>query len=129
MTRNAEAELLTAGASELGIALGAAPGEKLLCLVDELEAGNAQFNLTAIRDRLGMLHKHVLDSLSLQTYLRGSRIADVGTGAGFSRTATGHHQSAAAVFADRGHREKGTLRAADGRAHRLRQRGCGERAR
>jgi 16S rRNA (guanine527-N7)-methyltransferase len=30
-----------------------------------------------------MLHKHVLDSLSLQPYLRGARMADVGTGAGF----------------------------------------------
>ena len=57
--------------------------ETLLELVDELELGNAQFNLTAIRDRLGMLRKHVLDSLSLQPYLRGMRIADVGTGAGF----------------------------------------------
>ena len=51
--------------------------------MDELELGNAQFNLTAIRDRPGMLRKHVLDSLSLQPYLRGNRCADVGTGAGF----------------------------------------------
>ena len=58
-------------------------GEQLLRLVDELELGNAQFNLTAIRDRPGMLQKHVLDSLSLQPYLRGNRVADIGTGAGF----------------------------------------------
>jgi 16S rRNA (guanine527-N7)-methyltransferase len=30
-----------------------------------------------------MLRKHVLDSLSLQPYLHGERVADVGTGAGF----------------------------------------------
>jgi 16S rRNA (guanine527-N7)-methyltransferase len=30
-----------------------------------------------------MLRKHVLDSLSLQPFLKGRRIADVGTGAGF----------------------------------------------
>jgi 16S rRNA (guanine527-N7)-methyltransferase len=71
------------GARELGIALEAPGTESLLRLVDELEAGNAQFNLTAIRDRLGMLRKHVLDSLSLQPYLRGVRVADIGTGAGF----------------------------------------------
>jgi 16S rRNA (guanine527-N7)-methyltransferase len=71
------------GARELGIALEAPGAEALLRLVDELETGNAQFNLTAIRDRLGMLRKHVLDSLSLQPYLRGVRIADIGTGAGF----------------------------------------------
>ena len=65
------------------MALQAPAVESLLRLVDELETGNAQFNLTAIRDRLGMLRKHVLDSLSLQPYLRGGRIADIGTGPGF----------------------------------------------
>ena len=67
----------------MGVKLDAERGEALLRLVDELEAGNAQFNLTAIRDRPGMLRKHVLDSLSLQPHLRGTRLADVGTGAGF----------------------------------------------
>jgi 16S rRNA (guanine527-N7)-methyltransferase len=83
MTRDAELELLVAGAADLGVAVDAQRSERLLRLVDELEAANAQFNLTAIRDRPGMLRKHVLDSLSLQPYLRGARLADVGTGAGF----------------------------------------------
>jgi 16S rRNA (guanine527-N7)-methyltransferase len=83
VTRESEHELLAAGAHELGIALDSAAGEALLRLVDELELGNEQFNLTAIRDRPGMLRKHILDSLSLQPYLRGVRIADIGTGAGF----------------------------------------------
>jgi 16S rRNA (guanine527-N7)-methyltransferase len=83
VTRDEETELLTAGAGEFGIALPSAGAAALLQLVDELELGNAQFNLTAIRDRPGMLHKHVLDSLSLQPYLRGARVADIGTGAGF----------------------------------------------
>ena len=78
-----ENELLVAGAHDLGIALDSRRAQVLLKLVDELELGNAQFNLTAIRDRPGMLRKHVLDSLSLQPYLRGNRIADIGTGAGF----------------------------------------------
>ena len=83
MSRESEHEVLAAGARDIGIALDSRGGETLLRLVDELELGNAQFNLTAIRDRPGMLRKHVLDSLSLQPYLRGSRIADIGTGAGF----------------------------------------------
>jgi 16S rRNA (guanine527-N7)-methyltransferase len=83
VTRESEHELLAAGAHEIGFALEASGAEALLKLVDELEVGNAQFNLTAIRDRLGMMRKHVLDSLSLQPYLRGTRIADIGTGAGF----------------------------------------------
>ena len=81
--RDSERELLVHGAAEIGIDLQAAQTESLLRLVDELELGNAQFNLTAIRDRPGMLRKHVLDSLTLQPYLGGLRVADVGTGAGF----------------------------------------------
>jgi len=81
--RDGERETLVSGARELGIELAPSRAETLLRLVDELERGNAQFNLTAIRDRPGMLRKHVLDSLSLQPYLRGERLADVGTGAGF----------------------------------------------
>jgi 16S rRNA (guanine527-N7)-methyltransferase len=81
--RAGERDILASGARELGIELDAARAETLLNLVDALEQGNAQFNLTAIRDRPGMLRKHVLDSMSVAPYLRGERIADVGTGAGF----------------------------------------------
>jgi 16S rRNA (guanine527-N7)-methyltransferase len=81
--RAAERDMLVSGARELGIELDPIRAETLLKLVDELELGNAQFNLTAIRDRPGMLRKHVLDSMTLQPYLRGERLADVGTGAGF----------------------------------------------
>jgi 16S rRNA (guanine527-N7)-methyltransferase len=81
--RDTELQILASGAQQIGIGLNAASAESLLRLVDELEVGNSQFNLTAIRDRPGMLRKHVLDSLSLQPYLVGGRFADVGTGAGF----------------------------------------------
>ncbi len=83
MTREAELELLGAGARQLGLDLNSGAALMLLQLVDALELGNAQFNLTAIRDRPGMLRKHVLDSLSVQPYLRGERVADIGTGAGY----------------------------------------------
>ncbi len=82
-SRDSERELLASGARELKLAPSAVQRERLLSLIDELESANATFNLTAIRDRPGMLRKHVLDSLSLQPFLRGLRIADVGTGAGF----------------------------------------------
>src|SRR5450631_2766668 len=78
-----EREQLVSGAAALGIALNDEQLMAQLHLIDALQAGNAQFNLTAIRDRPGMLRKHVLDSLSVQPYLRGMRIADIGTGAGF----------------------------------------------
>ncbi|MGD0490119.1 MAG: 16S rRNA (guanine(527)-N(7))-methyltransferase RsmG [Steroidobacteraceae bacterium] len=83
MSRSDELASLTAGARRFDLTLAAAQAEALLQLIDELERANAEFNLTAIRDRPGMLVKHVLDSLSVQPYLRGARIADVGTGAGF----------------------------------------------
>jgi 16S rRNA (guanine527-N7)-methyltransferase len=81
--QQAERTLLTSGAAELGLPLSGAAAASLLHLIDELERANASFNLTAIRDRDSMLRKHVLDSLSIQPFLRGERIADVGTGAGF----------------------------------------------
>ncbi len=83
MNRDVERELLTDGSAQLDLTIDRARADALLNLVDELEIANAQFNLTAIRDRLGMLRKHVLDSLSLHPFLKGARIADVGTGAGF----------------------------------------------
>jgi len=83
IVRETERETLAVGAREIGVELDAASGDRLLMLVDELEHANAQFNLTAIRDRPGILAKHILDSLTLQPYLSGERCADVGTGAGF----------------------------------------------
>jgi 16S rRNA (guanine527-N7)-methyltransferase len=52
-------------------------------LIVELRDWNERFNLTAITEPTDMVRKHLLDSLSLQPYLHGARIADVGTGAGF----------------------------------------------
>lgn len=57
--------------------------EKFEALLDELERWNQKVNLTAIRDRSEMVTSHIDDSLAVQTFLRGTRILDVGTGAGF----------------------------------------------
>jgi hypothetical protein len=121
MTRSEEQHLLMTGASEMGLALAPATAETLLSLVDELQAGNAQFNLTAIRDRPGMLRKHILDSLSLQPHLRGARLADVGTGAGFPGMPLAIVNPQRHFSLIEATREKGALRLSDRRAHRLRQ--------
>lgn len=76
-------EILTAGAASFGIHLSAAQAAQMLHLLDELDDWGQRMNLTAIRDRPQQLTKHLLDSLSLQPYLQGARIIDVGTGAGF----------------------------------------------
>ncbi len=78
-----EGQWLVRSARDMGLILEAPAAAALVGLVDALAAANAEFNLTAIRDRPGMLVKHVLDSLSVLPHLRGTRVADVGTGAGF----------------------------------------------
>jgi len=83
LPRSAERELLASGCATLGLEPSADEIERLLALIDALESANARFNLTAIRDRPAMLRKHLLDSLTLQPFLAGDSLADVGTGAGF----------------------------------------------
>ncbi len=57
--------------------------QKFDTLLDELERWNRKVNLTAVRDREEMVRAHLEDSLSAWPLLRGDRILDVGTGAGF----------------------------------------------
>lgn len=50
--------------------------------LDLLIKWNKVFNLTRICDPKEMVMLHILDSLSIHPYLHGTRILDVGTGAG-----------------------------------------------
>jgi 16S rRNA (guanine527-N7)-methyltransferase len=74
---------LIAGAAQLGIELSERQAAQLIRLLDELDDWNQRMNLTAIRERGAQITKHLLDSLSIQPFLQGERILDVGTGAGF----------------------------------------------
>ena len=76
-------KILVVGAKEQGITLEPAQTAALLRLIAELREWNQRFNLTGITDPVDMVRKHLLDSLSVQPYLHGKLIADVGTGAGF----------------------------------------------
>ncbi|HXZ59271.1 MAG TPA: 16S rRNA (guanine(527)-N(7))-methyltransferase RsmG [Steroidobacteraceae bacterium] len=76
-------ERLTRDAALLGVTLAPDDAARLLRLLDELERWNRSYNLTAIGDREEMITHHLLDSLSIHPDLAGTRIADVGTGAGF----------------------------------------------
>ena len=51
--------------------------------IAELCKWNSTYNLTAVRDPLEIVSRHILDSMSISHYLQGQRILDVGTGAGF----------------------------------------------
>ncbi len=76
-------QTLIAGATQLGIELEARQAERLMRLLDELDDWNQRMNLTAIRERGAQITKHLLDSLSVNPFLHGERVLDVGTGAGF----------------------------------------------
>ena len=73
---------LQADSGRVGVALDSEAAEKLFVLAAELAEWNQKFNLTSIDAELTVTH-HFLDSLSLAPHLKGPRIVDVGTGAGF----------------------------------------------
>jgi len=56
---------------------------KLTTLLDELLRWNERVNLTGIRDPQDMITRHFSDSLVARPLLKGNRVLDVGTGAGF----------------------------------------------
>jgi 16S rRNA (guanine527-N7)-methyltransferase len=79
-------ELLKSGAEELGVSLSIEQINSVFVYLAELRKWNQKINLTAIHDERDVIIKHVLDSLS---YLKGfdptsgSRLLDMGSGAGF----------------------------------------------
>jgi 16S rRNA (guanine527-N7)-methyltransferase len=80
---------LISGAQDLQITLQPEQLDALRLYQQELVAWNQHFNLTAITDDEGIQLRHFLDSLSCLMALekgerlRGKRVIDVGTGAGF----------------------------------------------
>jgi 16S rRNA (guanine527-N7)-methyltransferase len=78
-----QAGRLVSDAALLGVRLGEADAARLLTLLEELRHWNRRTNLTAITDPEQMITHHLLDSLAISPDLTGTRVADVGTGAGF----------------------------------------------
>ena len=76
-------DALASGALALGMSLCDEDIEKLEVLLTQLERWNRRINLTAIRNIEEMVSGHLLDSLSVRSMLKGDRILDIGTGAGF----------------------------------------------
>lgn len=74
---------LSAGLNTLfGEAPDSAQVDQLLAYLALLVQWNASYNLTAIRDPLEMVTRHLLDSLSVLPWVRGDHLLDAGTGAG-----------------------------------------------
>lgn len=76
-------ESITTGATALGMTLTEAEAESMAVLVNALSHWNRRINLTAIRNTSAMVAGHILDSLVAACHLRGARVLDLGTGAGF----------------------------------------------
>lgn len=74
--------ILSSGLTQLGLNCSLAVQAQLRDYVCLLDKWNRVYNLTAVRDPGEMVTRHLLDSLAILPYLRGTRILDVGTGAG-----------------------------------------------
>lgn len=72
---------LSKGLDALGLEVSPRPKKQLLAYLELLEKWNKTCNLTAVPPEQ-MVTLHLLDSLSIEPYLHGSKMIDVGTGAG-----------------------------------------------
>lgn len=74
--------LLDKGLAKMEIVASDLQHQQILGYIALLHKWNSAFNLTAVREPTEMVRRHILDSLSINPYLHGDRIIDVGTGAG-----------------------------------------------
>ena len=75
-------ELLDQGLARLNLTQRLEGDNRLMEYVTELMNWNRVYNLTSVRKPADIITRHILDSLSILGHLEGSRILDVGTGAG-----------------------------------------------
>ena len=66
----------------MGIHVSEGHATLLLQYLDLLTKWNKTYNLTAVREPICMVSRHLLDSLSVFPYLHGKNILDVGSGPG-----------------------------------------------
>ncbi len=76
------AEKLAAGITEMGLQVSPERQQILLDYLALLAKWNKVYNLTAVRDPLEMVTLHLLDSLSVLSYIDGKSLLDVGSGGG-----------------------------------------------
>ncbi len=74
--------VLVQGVSRLDVDLPGETLERLMAYLELLAKWNRVYNLTAVRDPVQMVIRHLLDSLAVLPHVAGRRFIDVGTGAG-----------------------------------------------
>ena len=75
-------EKLKTGLQSLGIEPEQKVCDQYLSYIDLLQKWNKTYNLTAIKEPELMLERHVLDSLSVHSFIGGQNCIDIGTGPG-----------------------------------------------
>ena len=73
---------LKAGLQSLGVDAEPQACDHYLAYIALLDKWNKTYNLTAVKDPVQMLERHVLDSLSVLSYIEGQHCIDIGTGPG-----------------------------------------------
>jgi len=73
---------LESGLARMGLDVTSGAVDGLLAYMDLLKEWSGTYNLVAPRERDFLLARHVLDSLSITSWLQPGSLLDVGTGAG-----------------------------------------------
>lgn len=80
---NAIEEQLELGAQDLAIQLSEDQRNAMLAHLTLLSKWNKTYNLTTVSEPEQTVIRHTLDSLSIQPWMDGERVADIGSGGGF----------------------------------------------
>ncbi|MCB1756727.1 MAG: 16S rRNA (guanine(527)-N(7))-methyltransferase RsmG [Gammaproteobacteria bacterium] len=76
-------EILQQGLRRQNLSLDEQQCDQLIQFVGQLKKWNSVYNLTAVRDELNMVSRHLLDSLTVAPFVQAfSAIADLGSGGG-----------------------------------------------
>ena len=75
-------EQIEEGLGQLPFETDADLAEKCAVFIEQLVKWNNTYNLTAIRTADEMVTRHIMDSLAIAPYVKGTEIIDVGSGAG-----------------------------------------------
>ena len=75
-------EQIKKGLAELPFEIRGELAPKCAVFIEQLAKWNKTYNLTAIRTAEEMVSRHIMDSLAIAPYLKGSDVIDVGSGAG-----------------------------------------------
>lgn len=74
---------LVAGCNQLGLELSSSQQSNLISHASLLVKWNKRLNLTAIKTNDDIISHHILDSLAVLSFVKGSTVLDIGSGAGF----------------------------------------------